>query len=300
MRLGVFDSGIGGLTVVRHLRRLLPSWQIVYFGDTARVPYGAKSDATVRRFASEAMRFLTQFRVGRVVVACNTVSAVALRHIEREFQGLPIMGVIEPGADAAVRATRSGRIGVIGTRATVASGAYQHAIAAAGRRAGVRMRVWAEACPLLVPLAEEGLQNSKAAREVLRDYLAPLARRRVDTLILGCTHYPPFKRAIRSVMGPRVRLIDSGEATARRLASAMRLEAAARGGAKGGGRRAKGKARAGAARGARGSLDCYVSDIPQQFEAVGRRFLGKAMGRVRLVPQDDLPWFERPSAAGGR
>jgi glutamate racemase len=192
------------------------------------------------------------------------------------------MGVIEPGADAAVRATRSGRIGVIGTRATVASGAYQRAIEAAAKSAGVRTRVWAEACPLLVPLAEEGLQNSKAAREVLRDYLAPLARRRIDTLILGCTHYPPFKRAIRSVLGQRVQLIDSGEATARRLARSVRA------GARAGGRVASG----------RGSLDCYVSDIPQQFEAVGRRFLGKAMGRVRLVPQDDLPWFERPSAAG--
>ncbi|HEV8128901.1 MAG TPA: glutamate racemase, partial [Candidatus Eisenbacteria bacterium] len=222
MRLGVFDSGIGGLTVVRHLRRLLPSWEIVYFGDTARVPYGAKSDATVRRFASEAMRFLTQFHVNRVVVACNTVSAVALRHIEREFPGVPITGVILPGADAAVRATGNGRIGVIGTRATVGSGAYQAAVAAAARRAGVRTQVWAEACPLLVPLAEEGMENSKAAREVLRDYLAPLARRRVDTLILGCTHYPPFKRAIRSVLGSKVRLIDSGEATARRLAVAVR------------------------------------------------------------------------------
>ncbi|MGE5180176.1 MAG: glutamate racemase, partial [Bacteroidota bacterium] len=225
MRLGVFDSGIGGLTVVRHLRRLLPSWEIVYFGDTARVPYGTKSDSTVRRFASEAVRFLAQFRVRRIVVACNTVSAVALRHLEREFQGLPVTGVILPGAAQAVRATRSGRIGVIGTRATVASKAYQHAIAAASKRAGVRTRVWAAACPLLVPLAEEGLQNSKAAREVLKVYLAPLARRRIDTLILGCTHYPPFKRAIRAVLGPRVRLIDSGEATARKLAAEVRAEA---------------------------------------------------------------------------
>jgi glutamate racemase len=274
VRLGVFDSGVGGLTVVRHLRRLLPAWQIVYFGDTARVPYGAKSEATVRRFASEAVRFLSQFRVSRIVVACNTVSAVALRHLEREFQGLPVTGVIVPGAEAAVRATRGGRIGVIGTRATVSSGAYQQAIAAAAKRADARTRVWAEPCPLLVPLAEEGLQNSKAAREVLRDYLAPLARRRIDTLILGCTHYPPFKRAIRSVLGPRVQLIDSGEATARRLAAAVRAEA--RGGDRG-----------------RGALDCYVSDIPQQFESVGRRFLGRTVGRVRLVPQDDLPWFER-------
>ncbi|HET7498258.1 MAG TPA: glutamate racemase [Candidatus Eisenbacteria bacterium] len=295
MRLGVFDSGIGGLTVVRHLRRLLPSWEIVYFGDTARVPYGAKSDATVRRFASEAVRFLSQFHVSRIVVACNTVSAVALRHLEREFQGLPVTGVIVPGADAAVRATKNGRIGVIGTRATVASAAYQHAIAAASRRAGVRTRVWAEPCPLLVPFAEEGLQNSKGAREVLREYLAPLARRRIDTLILGCTHYPVFKRAIRAVLGGRVRLIDSGEATARRLAAAVRAEARAAGRSARGGKAARALARVARADG-RGSLECFVSDIPQQFELVGRRFLGKAMGRVRNVPQDDLPWFERPAS----
>ena len=276
--LGVFDSGIGGLTVVRHLRRLLPDVPIVYFGDTARVPYGTKSDATVRRFAGEAVRFLTQFRVGRVVVACNTVSAVALRALGREFQGLPIDGVIEPGADAAVQATRSGRIGVIGTRATVGSAAYDRAVSAAARRAGKRARVHAIACPLLVPLAEEGLEQSKAARELLRDYLAPLQRKRIDTLILGCTHYPPFHRALSAVLGPNVRLIDSGEATARRLAKSM-----------------KGERRQG-----RGSLRCYVSDIPRQFERIGRRFLGHSMGRVHLVAQDDLPWFERPPQRGGR
>ncbi len=275
--LGVFDSGIGGLTVVRHLRRLLPAWNIVYFGDTARVPYGTKSDATVRRFAGEAARFLTQFGVSHLVVACNTVSAVALRTLARDFQELPIDGVILPGAEAAVKATRSGRIGVIGTRATIASGAYEHAIAAAARRAGKKTRVFAYPCPLLVPLAEEGLAGSRAAREVLRDYLAPLRSRGVDTLILGCTHYPPFKPAIRSLLGRRVTLIDSGEATARRLARALRENGAPRG---------------------RGSLRCYVSDIPRQFEAVGRRFLGSRLGKVWLVPQDDLPWFQRPPIEG--
>ena len=284
--LGVFDSGIGGLTVVRQLRRLLPTVSIVYFGDTARVPYGAKSDVTVRRFAVEAVRFLTQFRVGRVVVACNTVSAVALRSLGREFHELPIDGVIEPGAEAAVQATRSGRIGVIGTRATVASGAYERAIAAAARRAGKRAWVYAAACPLLVPFAEEGMENTKAAREVLKDYLAPLQRRKVDTLILGCTHYPPFRRALRSVLGPRVRLIDSGEATARRLARQLRRE------------RLQGKAGRGRSN-RRGALRCYVSDIPRQFERIGRRFLGHSIGRVSLVAQDDLPWFERPPRRGG-
>lgn len=282
--LGVFDSGIGGLTVVRHLRRLLPERHIVYFGDTARVPYGTKSDATVNRFAVEAARFLALFGVDHLVVACNTVSAVALHALEREFRGLPIHGVIEPGAQAAVAATRTGRIGVIGTRATVASRAYERALAAAARAQGKEVRVRATACPLLVPLAEEGMTNTHAVREVLRGYLEPLRRRRIDTLILGCTHYPPFKRALRAVLGPRVRLIDSGEATARRLARAFHRDAGARGVARGA---------AGRAARTRGSLDCYVSDIPRQFEAIGRRFLGHPISRVHLVEQDDLPWFER-------
>jgi glutamate racemase len=276
--LGVFDSGIGGLTVVRHLRRLLPGWPIVYFGDTARVPYGAKSDATVRRFANEAVSFLQQYQVSQVVVACNTVSAVALRSLGKHYPALPIEGVIEPGAEAAVRATLSGRIGVIGTRATVASRAYEHAVAAAARRSGTRARVFSQACPLLVPMAEEGLENSEAARALLKYYLAPIQAKKVDTLILGCTHYPPFKRALKSLLGARVKLIDSGEATARQLARALGESA----------------------RGGRGSLRCYVSDIPRQFEAIGRRFLGQRMGRVLLVPQDDLPWYERRPVRGER
>jgi glutamate racemase len=291
--LGVFDSGIGGLTVVRHLRRLLPSWPIVYFGDTARVPYGTKSDATVRRFGSEAVKFLTRFDVFEVVVACNTVSAVALRQLQREFRELPIVGVIEPGAEAAVQATRNGRIGVIGTRATIASGAYDAAVAAAARRAGTSARVFSQACPMLVPLAEEGLENSKAAHEVLKVYLAPLQRKKIDTLILGCTHYPPFRRALRKVLGARVRLVDSGEATARRLARAAMASRAA--GAAPARRVARGRRD-----GARDAgLQCYVSDIPRQFEAIGRRFLGRSMGKVALVPQDDLPWFERIPTRGG-
>jgi len=300
MRLGVFDSGVGGLTVVRHLRRLLPTWPIVYFGDTARVPYGAKSDATVRRFAGEAVSFLSHFQVGRIVVACNTVSAVALRHLGREFPRMPIDGVIEPGAEAAVRATRSGRIGVIGTRATVASGAYEQAIAVQARRAGAKVRVWAAPCPLLVPLAEEGMENSKAAREALRYYLEPLKARRIDTLILGCTHYPPFKRAIRAFLGERVRLIDSGEATARKLAIEARGAARARArGVQGESRKRRG-GQASTRALERGSLRCFVSDIPRQFEAVGTRFLGHRVGRVQLVAQDDLPWFERMPSRGER
>ena len=297
--LGVFDSGIGGLTVVRHLRRLLPDWPIVYFGDTARVPYGAKSDATVRRFGGEAVKFLSHFEVFHVVVACNTVSAVALHSLQREFRGLRMTGVILPGAEAAVRATRSGKIGVIGTRATIASQAYEHAIAAAAHRSGVRARVYSAACPLLVPLAEEGLENSRAAHEVLREYLAPLKRAGIDTLILGCTHYPPFRRALRRVLGSRVTLVDSGEATARQLAREARErervtgKASRHGSLRGRSPRARRSNR-------RAVLQCYVSDIPLQFARVGRRFLGESMGKVALVPQDDLPWFERAPIRMGR
>jgi glutamate racemase len=160
----------------------------------------------------------------------------------------------------------------------MASHAYDHAIAAAAKRAGVSARVWSQPCPLLVPMAEEGLEKSDAARVILKYYLAPLQAKKIDTLILGCTHYPPFKSALRSILGPRVRLIDSGEATARRLARALGESA----------------------RGGRGSLRCYVSDIPRQFEAIGKRFLGHRMGRVWLVPQDDLPWFERRPVRGER
>jgi glutamate racemase len=279
---------------VRHLRRLVPEWPIVYFGDTARVPYGTKSDATVRRFGSEAVKFLTRFDVFQVVVACNTVSAVALRPLQREFRDLPIVGVIEPGAEAAIRATRNGRIGVIGTRATIGSGAYDSAIAAAARRAGTKARVFSQACPLLVPFAEEGLENSKAAHEVLKVYLAPLQAKKIDTLILGCTHYPPFRRAIRKVLGPRVALVDSGEATARRLAHAARSA-----GSIGGPTKGRARPRGAAAARRDNGLHCYVSDIPLQFEAIGRRFLGRSMGKVALVPQDDLPWFERQPMQGG-
>ena len=257
--LGVFDSGVGGLTVVRHLRRLLPAWPIVYFGDTARVPYGAKSDATVRRFAAEAVSFLKQFEVSQIVVACNTVSAVAIRSLEKHDPSLPIEGVIEPGAEAAVRATRNGRIGVIGTRATVASRAYEQAVARAAKRAGVNARVYSRACPILVPLAEEGLENSVAARAMLKEYLAPLRAKKIDTLILGCTHYPPFRRALRSVLGPRVTLVDSGEATARRLA----------------------RARGERARDGRGSLRGYVAALPRHFEEIGPRCACRRRPRSR-------------------
>jgi glutamate racemase len=207
--IGIFDSGIGGLTVVRQIHRVLPHEDLVYLGDTARVPYGTKSPGTVVRFACEDTQFLMQQNVKAVVVACNTVSAWALPALEKRF-AVPVFGVIVPGAAMALSHSRNRRIGVIGTAATVRSQAYEKAILAHDDGA----RVFSRSCPLLVPLVEEGRTNDAVTRLVLEEYLAPLLRAEVDTLVLGCTHYPLLKRAIQKVAGARVRLVDSAEACA--------------------------------------------------------------------------------------
>jgi len=207
--IGVFDSGIGGLTVVHELIRQLPHESIVYFGDTARVPYGPKSPDTVRRYSREIAAYLTEQGVKAIVVACNTATAHALGTLRGEL-ALPVVGVVEPGARAAVAATRTGRIGVIGTVGTIKSGAYERAICALSPTA----QVVARACPLFVPLVEEGWVDHEATRLVAETYLEPLVKANVDTLVLGCTHYPLLKPLLRQVMGPDIRLIDSAEETA--------------------------------------------------------------------------------------
>src|SRR4051812_18620757 len=182
--IGIFDSGVGGLTVARQIHRVLPHEDLIYLGDTARVPYGTKSPSTVVRFACEDTQFLLQQNVKAVVVACNTCSAWALPMLERKFK-VPIFGVIIPGAEAALKKTRSGRVGIIGTSATIRSKAYSNALLARSDDA----EVFARACPLLVPLVEEGWVNHQVTMSILREYLTPLLRQRIDTLILGCTHY---------------------------------------------------------------------------------------------------------------
>jgi len=208
--IGIFDSGVGGLTVVREIHRVLPGEDLVYLGDTARVPYGTKSPSTVVRFACEDTQFLVQQNVKAVVVACNTCSAWALPMLEKKFQ-VPVFGVIAPGVHAALKQTTNGRIGIIGTSATIRSKAYSLGVTARSESA----KVFARACPLLVPLVEEGWVNHKITGEVLDEYLRPLMRQRIDTLILGCTHYPLLKSAIRKVVGPKIALVDSAEACAR-------------------------------------------------------------------------------------
>lgn len=215
--IGIFDSGIGGLTVLREIRRALPHEDLIYLGDTARVPYGTKSPATVVRYACEDTQFLVDQQVKAVVVACNTASAWALATLERRFT-LPIFGVILPGVRRALVSTRARRIGVIATPATIRSQAYTRALLARDDSLELVVRD----CPLLVPLVEEGWTAGPVTQAVLREYLAPMLARQIDTLVLGCTHYPLLKTAIAGVAGPGVSLVDSAESCAEYVADRLR------------------------------------------------------------------------------
>ena len=208
--IGIFDSGVGGLTVAGEVQKLLPHEKIIYFGDTARVPYGTKSKETVTRFSVENVEFLMTHNVKFVIVACNTASSLSLDFLKRCFK-VPVIGVIEPGAKAAVGVTRTNRVGVIGTQATISSGAYEMAI----KKINTRVSVYAASCPLFVPLVEEGWADKRIARTIASEYLGPLKKRNIDTLILGCTHYPLMKDVIENVMTKKVLLVDSAREVAR-------------------------------------------------------------------------------------
>ena len=256
--IGVFDSGLGGLTVAHAIMRQLPTESLVYVGDTARVPYGPKSPETVRRYSAEIGFYLLEQGVKAIVVACNTATAHALPQLRDELP-VPVIGVVEPGARAAVKATRSGHIGVIATAGTIRSGAYERAIHAVAPDA----RVSSLACPLLVPMVEEGWTEHDATRLVAREYLQSIMHDEIDTLVLGCTHYPLLKPLIAEIVGPRVRLIDSAEETAadtRRMLAEHDL----------------------AVRDRPLSYRFVASDDPQQFLTLGQRFFGDTIERVEV------------------
>jgi len=258
--IGVFDSGIGGLTVVRELIRQLPHESIIYFGDTARLPYGPKSPDTVLRYSREIVSFLEKEGIKALVVACNTATAHALPALRQEFS-LAIVGVIEPGARAAAAMTRSGRIGVIGTAGTVNSGAYEREI----RRIRPESVVTSQSCPLFVPLVEEGWLDDEATYLIAERYLGPIVEAHTDTLVLGCTHYPLLKPVIGKVVGRDVRLIDSAEETARQTAELLKTNGLEND--------RKDEAR----------YRFIASDAPEQFLRLGRRFLGSAIDRVETI-----------------
>jgi len=258
--LGVFDSGVGGLTVLRSLRARLPSESIIYLGDTARVPYGTKSASVVTRYAQLNAAFLTSLDVKLLVVACNTASAVALPAL-RATLGIPVVGVIEPGAQEAAALTRSGVVGVLGTPGTIRSGAYQRALGAA--RSG--LTVLAQACPLFVPLAEEGWLGGDVPRLVARSYLSPLLGQGMDTVVLGCTHYPLLRGVLQEVLGQKMALVDSGEAAAQAVAAVFQAGTASEAGP---GTRTE---------------RFYVTDVPDRFIEVSARFLGSSVPAAEQV-----------------
>jgi glutamate racemase len=269
--VGIFDSGIGGLTVLKEMRRETPAENIVYFGDTARVPYGTKSKETITKFSIENTLFLRSFGVKMVVVACNTASSLALEALKSRFD-IPIVGVIEPGARAALEKTKSGRIGVIGTKATIGSGAYETCL----KRLDPHVKVFSSACPLFVPLVEEGWLEGDVVSRVVRTYLDGLRSFKIDTLILGCTHYPLLAKIIQQTMGPKVRLVNSAEETAREARKLLRRR----------------KMDAGARR--QGDVRFYVSDEPEPFRVLGERFLERPIASVAKIGEHfRLPEFDR-------
>ena len=263
--VGVFDSGVGGLTVVAELRRRMPWLDILYFGDTARLPYGNKSPDTVRRYSLEIGRFLLAQGISHLVVACNTSSAVALADIEREMP-IPVLGMIGPGAKAAVEATRSGKIGLAGTRATVASRAYEAAIEALNPR----LEVFAVACPLFVPLVEEGWSDGPVALEIAHRYLDPVLSRGVDTLILGCTHYPVMMPVLHQVAGPGVTLLSSAKTAVDSLEGIL------------------GEGTREASAGRIGTLASFVTDAGTHFTEIGERILGEPIGTLTAIEEERL------------
>jgi glutamate racemase len=257
--IGVFDSGVGGLTVVKELIRQLPQEDIIYFGDTARVPYGIKSKETVIRFSIENILFLLKQEVKLICIACNTVSSVALPVIKNHFR-VPVVGVITPGVREAVYATQNKRIGVIGTRSTIKSRTYEREI----KQLDPSVKVLAVACPLFVPFVEEGWTQEKVVQDVAKVYLKPLKDARVDTVILGCTHYPLLKPVLKQVLGKQTRLIDSAKRVAMEVKKILAQEGMLN-------------------KGRRGRYKFYVSDNPEGFSELAKRFLGKSVHNVVRV-----------------
>ena len=257
--IGVFDSGLGGLTVVKALKKFLPHEDIVYFGDTARVPYGNKSKEAIIRFSRENAEILLRFKVKLIVVACNSSSSYALNALQRRYR-VPVLGVIVPGAEKAAGLTRNKRVGVIATTATIKSGQYTRWIKHFAKGA----RVFGQSCPLFVPLAEEGWLKRKVTVAVAEEYLRHLRAHKVDTVILGCTHYPLLKNVIQGVLGRGVRLVDSATEVALQVKAKLEHEHLLR-------QRGKGKEK------------FLVSDKPQEFGKVARNFLGKSIKATKIT-----------------
>lgn len=260
--IGVFDSGLGGLTVVREMRRVLPAESIVYFGDLARLPYGTKSKEQIQTYSVQNTLFLIKHKVKAVVIACNSSASAAYQFIKSNFN-LPIIDVIDPAVEDAVATTRNGRIGVIATRATVESGAYEKGLIR--KKSGIK--VFQEPCPLFVSLVEEGWLTGAVTRDIAKIYLKPILSKKIDTLILGCTHYPMLRESIQAVVGDKIRLIDSISPTVSRLRQTLERKNLINETSR------------------KGEMRLYVSDKPRNFVRLGEKFLGEKLDHVELVRQ---------------
>lgn len=266
--IGVFDSGVGGLTVVRELSRILPQEDIIYFGDTAHLPYGSKSKEAVTRFSLDIANFLKERKVKIIVVACNTASSFALSSL-REKINLPVIGVIEPGAQAAVDTTRNLKIGIIGTEGTIKSKTFEEAI----KKIDGNIIIFSQACPLFVPLVEEGWIDEPETFQIAEKYLSPLKDRGIDTLILGCTHYPLLKELFLKIMGQEVFLIDTAEATAKAVEKMLREKKLM------------------SEENHEGVYKFFVSDNPEKFLQLGRKFFGKNIDKAEKINLEE--WSKR-------
>lgn len=259
--IGVFDSGIGGLTVLKEIRRRLPTENLIYLGDTARVPYGTKSPETVIRYTLRNTAFLVSQGVKAIVIACNTASAYGLSEVSQHFD-IPILGVITPGAFKAVKATKNNQVGVIGTEGTIASGTYQKEI----KKLNSQITTHTQSCPLLVSLAEEGRVEGEIVELVIKNYLEPFLKpKTIDTLILGCTHYPLFKGVFQKIMGNEVSLIDSAVEVASNLEELLVK----------GGLKTKSSDK--------GEVSFYSTDFPNRMEKIGPQFFGESMTKVHQI-----------------
>ncbi len=260
--IGIFDSGLGGLTVLKEIKKRLPDERLIYIGDTARVPYGGRSPSAVIRYTFENTDFLMKKGIKLLVIACNTASALALNPLKRSLS-IPIIDVIKPGGIKASRLTKGKKIGVIGTTGTINSGAYREIL----REIDPEIEVYQKACPLFVPLAEEGWIDDPVTLEVAKRYLEGFREKGIDTLILGCTHYPILKRVIRKAVGDGIELVDSAEEVAETVYALL----------KGNGMLGRGK----------GSLEIYVTDLAPQFIEIGERFLGMRIKSIERVELDE-------------
>jgi len=257
--IGVFDSGLGGLTVVRSIRKILKNESIIYLGDTARLPYGSKSQKSIIKFSNQNVSFLLQKKVKAIVVACNSSSSVAIEELKKRFN-IPIFGVIEPGSYEAIKATKNSKIGVIGTTATIKSSAYQKEL----KKRKKNIKIFTKACPLFVPLIEEGWSEHKITYEVAEIYLSELRRKKIDTLIMGCTHYPMIKKVINHTMNGEIKLIDSGEAVAFWLKNYLKNSKTL-------------------AKNQNTFYHYYLTDYPQKFKRIAEEFLGEPLTYVKNV-----------------